>query len=72
MPAKKKAAAAAEPETPAKVEKVADTAPQTAEPGTTRTGVDILPADRAVLQEDIDTRMAALLKDHQEMGVRPE
>lgn len=68
MPAKKKAAAAAE----TKVEKVADTAPQTAEPGTTRTGVDILPADRAVLQEDIDTRMAALLRDHQEMGVRPK
>ena len=42
------------------------------EPGTIRTGVDILPADRAVLQEDIDTRMAALLKDHQEMGVRPK
>jgi hypothetical protein len=42
------------------------------EPGTTRTGVDIPPADRAVLQQDIDSRMAALLKDHQAMGVRPK
>ena len=43
-----------------------------AEPGTTRTGVDILPADRAVLDKDIDSRMKALLKDHQAMGARPK
>jgi hypothetical protein len=37
-----------------------------------RTGVDIPPAEREVLQGSIDDRMAALLKDHQEMGVRPK
>ena len=42
------------------------------EPGTTRTGVDILPADLEVLQKPIDDRMAALLKDHQDMGARPK
>lgn len=42
------------------------------EPGTTRTGVDILPADREVLDKDIDARMKALLKDHQAMGARPK
>jgi hypothetical protein len=42
------------------------------EPGTTRTGVDILPADREILNQSIDDRMAALLKDHQEMGARPK
>lgn len=40
-------------------------------PGTVRTGVDILPADREVLDGTIDERMAALLKDHQRMGSRP-
>jgi hypothetical protein len=50
----------------------ADPAPEAPEPGTTRTGVDILPADRAVLDKDIDTRMKALLKDHQAMGARPK
>ena len=43
-----------------------------AEPGTTRTGVDILPADREVLDKGIDARMKALLKDHQAMGARPK
>lgn len=42
------------------------------DPFTTRSGVDMLPADREVLQGTIDERMAALLKDHQEMGVRPK
>jgi len=42
------------------------------EPGTTRTGVDILPADLEVLNKPIDDRMAALLKDHQDMGARPK
>lgn len=42
------------------------------DPFTTRSGVDILPADREVLQGSIDERMAALLKDHQEMGARPK
>jgi hypothetical protein len=28
--------------------------------------------DLAVLEGDIDSRMAALLKDHQEMGSRPK
>jgi hypothetical protein len=37
---------------------------------TSRTGVDIPPADREVLQQPIDKRMAALLKDHKEMGAR--
>jgi hypothetical protein len=36
-----------------------------------RTGVDIPPAERKVLQGTIDERMAALLKDHQAMGARP-
>lgn len=38
---------------------------------TNRTGVDIIEADRSVLQKPIDDRMAALLKDHQAMGARP-
>lgn len=42
------------------------------DPFTTRTGVDMLPADREVLNQSIDDRMAALLKDHQAMGVRPK
>ncbi len=29
-------------------------------------------ADTDVLSKDIDTRMAALLKDHQAMGARPK
>lgn len=41
-------------------------------PGETRTGVDVIPADREVLGKDIDARMAALLKDHQRMGARPK
>ena len=48
------------------------TEPAEPEPGTTRTGVDILPADREVLDKDIDSRMKALLKDHQAMGARPK
>ena len=44
----------------------------TPEPGTTRTGVDIAPADREVLSKPIDDRMEALLKDHQRMGARPK
>lgn len=46
--------------------------PAAPEPGTTRTGVDILPADREVLDKGIDARMKALLKDHQAMGARPK
>ena len=45
---------------------------QTPEPGTTRTGVDILPHDAETLNQPIDDRMAALLKDHQDMGARPK
>ena len=44
----------------------------TPEPGSTRTGVDVVPADTEVLGKDIDARMAALLKDHQRMGARPK
>ena len=42
------------------------------DPFTTRSGVDMLPADREVLQQPIEDRMAALLKDHQDMGARPK
>ena len=35
-----------------------------------RSGVDMLPADREVLQRPIDERMDALLEDHKRMGVR--
>ena len=55
-------------EAEAKTEKAAGTP----EPGTTRSGVDILPADLEVLSKPIDDRMAALLKDHQRMGARPK
>jgi hypothetical protein len=37
---------------------------------TERSGVNILPADIAVLQQPIDDRLAALLEDHKRMGVR--
>jgi hypothetical protein len=40
------------------------------EPGTTRTGVDILPADLAILERPIDERMAALKADHIKSGAR--
>lgn len=46
--------------------------PKRAPHETTRSGVDIIPADREVLNKDIDARMAALLKDHQAMGARPK
>lgn len=32
----------------------------------------IAPKDAEVLSQDIDARMKALLKDHQEMGARPK
>jgi hypothetical protein len=44
--------------------------PATPEPGTTRTGVDMLPADREVLQGTLEERGAALDKDLQRMSVR--
>jgi hypothetical protein len=59
-------------ETPKASPPTVNKTPTGPEPGTTRTGVDILPADREVLNGTIDERMAALLKDHQEMGVRPK
>lgn len=65
MPAKKTDDEATE--APAKTRKAASPAP-----GTTRTGVDIIEADREVLNGDIDERMDALLKDHQRMGARPK
>ena len=37
---------------------------------TERTGVNILPADVAVLEQPISDRLAALLEDHKRMGVR--
>lgn len=50
----------------------AESKPTLAPHETTRTGVDIPDADRDVLNKDIDARMKALLKDHQEMGARPK
>lgn len=35
-------------------------------------GITIDPKDAEVLEGDIDSRMAALLKDHQDMGARPK
>lgn len=35
-------------------------------------GITIDQKDAEVLEGDIDSRMAALLKDHQDMGARPK
>jgi hypothetical protein len=71
MPTKKKAAA----EEPTAEEKAVASEdrgnqPIGPDPFTTRSGVDMLPADREILQRPIDERMDALLEDHKRMGVR--
>lgn len=74
MATKKKAAPEAATDTEKEVASTEDRGNQPIgpDPFTTRSGVDMLPADREVLQQPIDERMAALLKDHQEMGARPK
>lgn len=61
----------------AKKTKAAEVAPESKAPVVERTstsvpagGIAISPEDAAVLAGDIDSRMAALLKDHKAMGVR--